>query len=140
MYRKPKFNKRKGNISLMSLVIMFIVIDILVFEASLINMTLKQSRLLKYGIIKENSYKKDVVIILTSFYDTLTSMDIEERNHLLQNDKVSMQRDKVTLIYDSSFKYIRVKYPYDRDYVEELYLIKSSDDELRFIKFFIEYS
>ncbi|WP_055667676.1 hypothetical protein [Desnuesiella massiliensis] len=140
MYRKLKFNKRKGNISLISLVIMLIVIDILVFEVSLINMTLKQSRLLKYGIIKENSYKKDVVIILTSFYDTLTSMDIKERDHLLQNDKVSMQRDKVTLIYDSSVKYIRVKYPHDRDYVEELYLIKSSNDELRFIKFFIEYS
>lgn len=140
MHRKFKFNKRKGNISLISLVIMLIVIDILIFEVSLINMTLKQSRLLKYSIIKENSYKKDVEIILTSFYGTLTSMDIKERNHLLQNDKVSIQRDKVTLIYDSSVKYIRVKYPYDRDYIEEFYLIKSSDEKLRFVKFFIEYS
>ena len=140
MYRKFKFNKRKGNITLISLVIMLIVIDILVFEVSLISMTLKKSRLLKYGIIKENIYKKDIEIILTSFYNNLTSMDIKDRNHLLQNDKVNIQRDKVILIYDSSVKYIRVKYPYDRDYAEELYLIKTSDDKIRFVKFFIEYS
>lgn len=123
----------------MTLIIMLLVIDILAFEVAIINYNLKQSALQRNITIKQNEYKEDIEILLTAFYSSLISIDNDDEDDFIENRLVELQQNRVKLVYNPSTKYIKVTYPYERDYREDFYMIKAYNDKIKFVKFFTQY-